>query len=243
MAIRLCIRNHFNIFVANFIRILYIQCTMKNKVFVAIAGNIGSGKSSLTRLLSSHYGWNSSFEFIDDNPYMSDFYADMGRWSFNLQVFFLSKRFTDHKKIVEGSASVIQDRSIYEDAEIFAKNLHMIGKMDDRDYDNYVALYSVMMEYLQPPDLLIYLDAKIETLMAQIARRGREYEQGIPRSYLEQLNAHYADWIKNYKLGPLLTIPSDEVDFVHERGDFNRMLMLIHARLMDIGYQSSGIRD
>lgn len=216
---------------------------MKKKVFVAVAGNIGSGKSSLTRLLSSHYGWNSSFEFVDDNPYLADFYADMNRWSFNLQVFFLSKRFTEHKKIVEGSESVIQDRSIYEDAEIFAKNLHVIGKMDKRDYENYVALYTVMMEYLQPPDLLIFLDAKIETLLKQIARRGRDYEQGIPRSYLEQLNENYADWIRRYTLGPKLTIPSDEVDFVHEKGDFNRMLMLIHAKLMEIGYQQQvGIR-
>ncbi|MFI5252118.1 MAG: deoxynucleoside kinase [Bacteroidota bacterium] len=214
---------------------------MKNKIFVAIAGNIGSGKSSLTRLLSSHYGWSSSFEFIDDNPYMTDFYADMNRWSFNLQVYFLSKRFTDHKKIVEGDVSVIQDRSIYEDAEIFAKNLHLIGKMDKRDYENYVALYSVMMEYLQPPDLMIYLDAKIETLLKQISQRGREYEQGIPSSYLEQLNQHYSDWIKRYRLGPLLIIPSDEVDFVHERGDFNRMLCLIHAKLMEIGFATKNI--
>jgi len=215
---------------------------MKDKVFIAVAGNIGCGKSSLTRMLASHYGWNSYFEFVDDNPYLADFYADMNRWSFNLQIYFLSKRFTDHKKIVEGAESVIQDRSIYEDAEIFAKNLNIIGKMDNRDYDNYVALYSVMMEYLQPPDLLIYLDAKIETLTTQIARRGREYEQGIPKSYLEQLNGHYADWIKRYKLGPLLVIPSDEVDFVHERGDFNRMLLLIHAKLMEIGYHPTPVK-
>lgn len=209
---------------------------MIHKIFVAVAGNIGSGKSSLTRLLSSHYGWDSLYEFVDDNPYLSDFYADMNRWSFNLQVFFLSKRFTDHKKIVESPSSYIQDRSIYEDAEIFAKNLSLIGKMDKRDYENYLALYGVMMEYLKPPDLLIYLDAHIDTLMKQIARRGREYEQGIPRSYLEQLNGHYTDWISRYKLGPLLKIPSDEVDFVHERGDFNRMLCLIQAKLMEIRY-------
>lgn len=209
---------------------------MTKKIFVAVAGNIGSGKSSLTRLLSQHYGWKSFFESVEDNPYLADFYHDMNRWSFNLQVYFLSKRFNDHKKIVDGTESVIQDRSIYEDAEIFARNLHLIGKMDDRDYTNYVELYKVMMQYLQPPDLLIYLDARIETLLTQISRRGREYEQSIPREYLEQLRKHYQDWISHYRLGPLLVIPSDEVDFVHERGDFNRILLLIQAKLMEIGY-------
>ena len=209
---------------------------MKNKIFVAVAGNIGSGKSSLTRMLSQHYGWESFYESVDDNPYLADFYNDMNRWSFNLQVYFLSKRFNDHKRIVDGSESVIQDRSIYEDAEIFAKNLYLIGKMNQRDYTNYIELYKVMMQYLQPPDLLIFLDARIDTLLKQIGRRGRDYEQSIPQSYLEQLNAHYQEWIGNYKLGPLLIIPSDEVDFVHERGDFNRMLLLIQGKLMEMGY-------
>lgn len=209
---------------------------MDEKIFVAVAGNIGSGKSSLTRMLSEHYGWKSFYESVDDNPYLADFYENMERWSFNLQVYFLSKRFNDHKRIVEGTESVIQDRSIYEDAEIFARNLHLIGKMDKRDYTNYVELYKVMMQYLKPPDLLIYLDARIETLLKQIARRGRDYEQSIPRSYLEQLSAHYNEWIGSYRLGPLVVIPSDEVDFVHERGDFNRMLMLIHGKLMEAGY-------
>ncbi|MGA2624008.1 MAG: deoxynucleoside kinase [Bacteroidota bacterium] len=214
---------------------------MKTKIFVAVAGNIGAGKSSLTRLLSQHYGWKAFFESVDNNPYLSDFYADMGRWSFNLQVYFLSKRFNDHKRIVDGTESVIEDRSIYEDAEIFARNLHMIGKMDKRDYENYVELYRVMTQYLQPPDLLIYLDARIETLLTQIAKRGRDFEQSIPRSYLEQLAGHYKDWIKGYKLGPLLVVPSDEVDFVHERGDFNRMLMLIQGKLMELGYQQKAM--
>ncbi len=209
---------------------------MKSKIFVAVAGNIGSGKSSLTTLLAKQYSWEAYYESVDDNPYLSDFYGDMSRWSFNLQVYFLSKRFRDHKSIVEGDKSVIQDRSIYEDAEIFAKNLNKIGKMDDRDYKNYVELYKVMMEYLQPPGLLIYLEAKIDTLLKQIAKRGREYEQSIPRAYLEQLDENYREWIGNYKLGPLLVIPSDEVDFVHEKGDFNRVLMLIQAKLMEIGY-------
>lgn len=213
----------------------------KSKIFVAVAGNIGAGKSSLTHLLSRHYGWKAFFESVDNNPYLSDFYADMNRWSFNLQVYFLSKRFNDHKRIVDGTESVIEDRSIYEDAEIFARNLHMIGKMDKRDYENYVELYHVMTQYLQPPDLLIYLDARIETLLTQIAKRGRDFEQSIPRSYLEQLAGHYKDWIKSYKLGPLLVVPSDEVDFVHERGDFNRMLMLIQGKLMELGYQQKAV--
>ena len=209
---------------------------MKPKIFVAVAGNIGSGKSSLTKLLSQHYDWKAFYESVEDNPYLADFYGDMARWSFNLQVYFLSKRFNDHKRIVEGSESVIQDRSIYEDAEIFAKNLNVIGKMDRRDYTNYVELYRVMTQYLKPPDVLVFLDARTETLVKQIGRRGRDYEQSIPVAYLEQLNEHYKEWINGYKLGPLLVIPSDEVDFVHERGDFNRMLMLIQAKLMELGH-------
>ena len=211
--------------------------TTKQGIFVAVAGNIGSGKSSLTRLLAYHYGWDTYFESVDDNPYLGDFYADMKRWSFNLQVYFLSKRFRDHKTIVESNRNVIQDRSIYEDAEIFARNLYEIGRMDQRDYANYVELYKVMMEYLKPPDLLIYLDATIETLMKQIKKRGREFEQSIPRTYLEQLHGHYKKWITHYKLGPLLAVPSDEVDFVHEKGDFNRVLMLIQSKLLEIGWQ------
>jgi len=209
----------------------------QNKIFVAVAGNIGAGKSSLTELLRKHYNWNAFYESVEDNPYLSDFYGDMHRWSFNLQVYFLSKRFRDHKTIVESKNSVIEDRSIYEDAEIFAKNLHAIGKMDERDYKNYRELYSIMLEFLKPPDLLIYLDTRIETLLKQIAKRGREYEQSIPPEYLRQLSLLYKEWIGNYKLGNLLIIPSDEVDFVHEKGDFNRVLMLIQSKLFEIGYK------
>jgi deoxyadenosine/deoxycytidine kinase len=185
-------------------------------MFVAIAGNIGSGKSSLTSLLHQKFGWTPHFESVDDNPYLPDFYADMRRWSFHLQVYFLSKRFMLHREISEGGRSVVQDRSIYEDAEIFALNLHRIGKMDDRDYDNYRSLYSAMTSYLRPPNLLIYLRAGIPTLQRQIRLRGRDFEQNIELSYLEQLNDLYEEWILRYALGPVLIIDSDETDFVHD---------------------------
>ena len=185
-------------------------------MFVAIAGNIGSGKSSLTSLLHQEFGWIPYFESVDDNPYLPDFYADMTRWSFHLQVYFLSKRFILHREISEGKQSVVQDRSIYEDAEIFALNLHRIGRMDDRDYENYRSLYAAMTSYLQPPDLLVYLRAGIPTLQRQIQLRGRDFEQNIDISYLEQLNALYEEWIGNYTLGPVLVIDSDETDFVHD---------------------------
>jgi deoxyadenosine/deoxycytidine kinase len=152
------------------------------KFFIAVAGNIGSGKSSLTRILSERFGWKPYFESVEDNPYLTDFYADMKRWSFNLQVYFLSNRFRSHKAITEGPDSVILDRAIYEDAEIFARNLYDIGSMERRDYQNYVALYDVMTAYLRPPDLLIYLRANVDTLVRQIALRGRDFEEGVPRA-------------------------------------------------------------
>jgi deoxyadenosine/deoxycytidine kinase len=203
----------------------------KRKYFIAVAGNIGAGKSSLTRLLSERFGWKPFFESVADNPYLSDFYGDMNRWSFNLQVYFLSNRFQSHKSITEGPQSVILDRVIYEDAEIFARNLFEIGKMDQRDYTNYVELYKVMTEYLRAPDLLIYLRASVDTLVKQIASRGRDFEQGIPREYLEQLNAHYENWTTNYKLGPILTIQSDTLDFVNRKGDLESVVKLIEKKM------------
>ena len=201
------------------------------KVFIAVAGNIGSGKSSLTNLLSKRFGWKPFFESVEDNPYLSDFYADMKRWSFNLQVYFLSNRFRSHKAITEGPGSVILDRVIYEDAEIFAKNLFEIGNMEKRDYENYVALYHVMTEYLRPPDLLIYLRANVDTLLRQISLRGRDFEQSIKREYLEQLNRHYESWIGNYTLGPLLTVQSGKVDFVNRSEDLDSIAGEIEKKL------------
>ena len=200
-------------------------------LFVNVAGNIGAGKSSLSQLLGEHFKWKPYIESVDDNPYISDFYADMSRWSFHLQIYFLANRFKRHKEIVELSESVIQDRSIYEDAEIFARNLYDIGKMTERDYTNYVSLFRVMMEYLKPPNLMIYLRANVDTLMKQISNRGRDFEQGIQRSYLEQLNKLYEDWIDRYKLGPLLIIESDDLDFVNNPVDLNYILARVKYRL------------
>jgi deoxyadenosine/deoxycytidine kinase len=201
------------------------------KFFIAVAGNIGSGKSSLTGILSERFGWKPYFESVEDNPYLADFYTDMKRWSFNLQVYFLSNRFRSHKAITEGPESVILDRAIYEDAEIFARNLYDIGNMERRDYQNYVALYDVMTAYLRPPDLLIYLRANVETLVRQIALRGRDFEQTIRREYLEQLNRHYESWIERYTRGPLLVIESDTVDFVNRKEDLEKVVGLIGKKL------------
>jgi hypothetical protein len=203
----------------------------RSKYFLAVAGNIGSGKSSLTRLLSAHFRWTPYFESVEDNPYLTDFYGDMKRWSFNLQVYFLSNRFRSHKQITEGPGSVILDRAIYEDAEIFARNLYEIGNMEERDYRNYVALYEVMTEYLRPPDLLIYLRANVDTLMRQIALRGRDFEQSIRREYLEQLNRHYEAWVQRYRLGKILVVESDALDFVNKKVDFGRVVEMIQQKL------------
>ncbi len=205
--------------------------TPPRKLFVAVAGNIGSGKSSLTRLLSAEFGWTPYYESVEDNPYLHDFYADMKRWSFNLQVYFLSNRFRSHKAISEGPTSVVLDRVIYEDAEIFARNLYEIGNMEERDYKNYVALYNVMTEYLRPPDLLIYLRAHVDTLLKQIALRGRDFEQSIKREYLEQLNRHYEGWIARYAIGPLLVVESDSLDFVNKPEDLVTVVRMVKDAL------------
>lgn len=203
----------------------------KKKIFLAVAGNIGAGKSSLTQLLGSQMGCKPFFESVEDNPYLSDFYADMKRWSFNLQVYFLSNRFRSHKAISEGPESVILDRVIYEDAEIFARNLFEIGKMDERDYQNYVALYGVMTEYLRPPDVLIYLRANVDTLLRQISLRGRNFEKAIQREYLEQLNRHYESWIGRYTRGRLLIVESDSLDFVNNKQDLETIVQMVSTML------------
>ncbi|HOV99589.1 MAG TPA: deoxynucleoside kinase [Bacteroidota bacterium] len=199
-------------------------------MFVAVAGNIGAGKSSLAKMLGDYFHWKPYFESVDDNPYLADFYQDMERWAFHLQIYFLSNRFKAHKQIVESNESVIQDRTIYEDAEIFARNLFNIRKMSERDFSNYVSLFNVMMEYLKPPDLLIYLRASVDMLLTQIARRGRDFERGIERSYLEQLNTLYENWIQRYK-HRLLIIESDNVDFVNRHEDFDAIVAQVKTTL------------
>ncbi len=205
---------------------------MKNrKVFVSIAGNIGSGKSSLTKLIADEFKWKPYYERVNDNPYLKDFYSDMKRWSFNLQVFFLSHRFKTHKEILKKKSSVIQDRSIYEDVEIFAKNLHLMGKMNKRDYDNYRKLFKEMTSFLQPPDLLIYLRSSLPKLVRQIKLRGRDFEKNLDESYLSRLNDSYEDWISQYKSGECLIIESDKLDFVNREKDFNKIVKLIKSNL------------
>ena len=184
------------------------------KWFVAIAGNIGVGKSSLTGLLSEHLGWEPFFEAVADNPYLADFYQDMRRWSFHSQIFFLSRRVRHHHQLLQRPNSVVQDRTVYEDAEIFAHNLYRQGLMDERDYQSYRELRDVLTLLLPPPDLVVYLRASVPTLLSRIARRGRSFEQTITPEYLEQLNELYEQWIARFELCPILTIPSDSMDFV-----------------------------
>lgn len=200
---------------------------------IAIAGNIGSGKTTLTRMLAKHYGWTPKFESVDYNPYLSDFYSDMGRWSFNLQIYFLNKRFQDVVTIARGNETVVQDRTIFEDAKIFAPNLHDMGLMSDRDFDNYRELFDLMMTLVSPPDLMIYLRSTISGLIAQIEKRGRDYEQGIRIDYLSGLNKRYEDWIADYT-GKLIIIDKDNVDFLNRPEDFADITSRIDAELFGL---------
>lgn len=184
------------------------------KWFIAIAGNIGVGKSSLTGMLGERLGWEPFFEAVSDNPYLADFYQDMARWSFHSQVFFLSRRLRHHHQLLQRPNSVVQDRTVYEDAEVFACNLYRQGLMSERDYRSYRELYEVLSALLPPPDLVVYLRASVPTLMARIAQRGRPFERSITPEYLEQLNELYEEWIGRFNLCPVLTVPSDRLDFV-----------------------------
>lgn len=202
------------------------------KKFIIISGNIGSGKSSLTELISEHLGWKAFFEIVDCNPYLEDFYYNMKKWSFHLQVFFLSKRFQHHQEITNEPFSVVQDRSIYEDVEIFARNLFENHLMDKRDYLNYSELFNIMIRFLKPPDLIIYLQTSVLTLKNRIAHRGREYEQKISFQYLEQLNQLYEQWTSRFKLCPILKIPTDNLDFVQNKDDLEFILDQIQKKLL-----------
>jgi deoxyadenosine/deoxycytidine kinase len=185
------------------------------KYFVAVAGNIGVGKSSLTTLLAQRMGWEPFFEAVAENPYLADFYADMPTWSFHSQVFFLSRRLYDYRALMEHPTSVLQDRTVYEDAEIFARNLYRQGLMSERDWSSYWDLYSAVSTLLPPPDLVVYLQAQVDTLMHRIDLRGREFEQQISAEYLAQLNDLYDEWVAGFNLCPVLTIATDNLDFVH----------------------------
>jgi deoxyadenosine/deoxycytidine kinase len=185
------------------------------KRFIAVAGNIGVGKSTLTQMLSEYLCWQPFYEAVDDNPYLSDFYQDMRRWSFQSQVFFLSRRLRHHRQIIDYPSTALQDRTVYEDAEIFARNLKEQGMMAERDYASYREMYEAIRAFLPPPDLLIYLRAGVPTLIERIRLRGRDYEQQIDPAYLEQLARLYDEWISGFSLCPVLTIPSDDLDFVN----------------------------
>lgn len=202
-----------------------------SSIFIVVAGNIGCGKTTLTKMLSERLGWKAHFESVEDNPYLADFYEDMPRWSFPLQVYFLGHRFQTHKDIENKMASAIQDRSIYEDANIFARALYEQGNMSERDYQNYISLYNSMTAYLHPPTLIIFLKRSMPKLLERIALRGRDYEQSIPHDYLASLNKYYDDWYKSYDLGKSLLVDTDELDFIANPKDFDRLVEHIHQSM------------
>jgi deoxyadenosine/deoxycytidine kinase len=198
---------------------------------IAIAGNIGSGKTTLTQLLSRHYGWEAHFEDVDENPYLDDFYAEMQRWSFNLQIYFLNSRFRQVVDIRQNERNVVQDRTIYEDAYIFAPNLHAMGLMTSRDFGNYSALFELMDSFIQAPDLLIYLRASVPTLVGQIQKRGRSYETSIRLDYLQRLNERYEAWISTYDKGRLLIIDVDNNRFPESAEDLGEIISRVDGEL------------
>lgn len=198
---------------------------------IAIAGNIGSGKTTLTRLLTKNFNWEPKYEVVDTNPYLSDFYIDMQRWSFNLQIFFLNKRFMDVVDIAKSGKNIIQDRTIYEDARIFAPNLHKMGLMSTRDFENYTSLFELMLSLVRPPDLIIYLKSSIPNLVSQIQKRGREYESSIRIDYLKGLNELYDQWYDNYKDGKKLVINVDNIKFEDNPKDLSYVIDCIDARI------------
>ena len=202
---------------------------------IAIAGNIGAGKTSLTELLAKHYGWDAHFEDVIDNPYLNDFYNHMERWSFNLQIYFLKSRFEQLLKIKNNDGSIVQDRTIYEDAHIFAPNLKSMGLMNLRDFKNYQELFDLMESQIQGPNLLIYLRSNIPNLVNKIHKRGRDYENSISIEYLSRLNERYEAWISTYNKGKLITIDVDELDFVENKKDFEIIVEKLDDELKEIG--------
>jgi len=198
---------------------------------IAVAGNIGVGKTTLTGLLAKNFNWEPHYESVDNNPYLDDFYTDMQRWAFNLQVYFLNSRFGQLKEFQESGKNIIQDRTIYEDAHIFAPNLHAMGLMTSRDFDNYSSLFNLMSSFVNPPDLLIYLRASVPTLVKQIQSRGRDYESSIRIDYLTRLNERYEAWISEYTSGKLLIIDTDDLDFSKNQEDLGFVVDKVNADL------------
>jgi deoxyadenosine/deoxycytidine kinase len=198
---------------------------------IAIVGNIGAGKTTLTELLAKNYGWEPVFEAVDNNPYLEDFYSDMKRWSFNLQIYFLNSRYRQIIEIQKEGRNIIQDRTIYEDAYIFAENLHDMGLMTTRDYENYQSIFDNITDFIKPPDLLVYLKASVPTLVNNIQRRGREYESGIRLDYLSKLNEKYQKWINGYKLGKLLILDKDTLDFANNTEDLATIVQLVEREI------------
>jgi len=198
---------------------------------IAVAGNIGSGKTTLTRLLSKHFAWDSHFEDVDDNPYLNDFYNDMQRWSFNLQIYFLNTRFNQILSFRRSGKTLVQDRTIYEDAYIFAPNLHAMGLMSTRDFENYFTLFNMLSSLIQPPDLVIYLRASVPTLVRQIQKRGRKYEDNIRLDYLKRLNERYEAWIESYKLGKMLIVDVDSYNFIDKPEDLSVVIDKVNASI------------
>jgi deoxyadenosine/deoxycytidine kinase len=196
---------------------------------IAVAGNIGSGKTTLTSLLAKQFKWTAHYEDADENPYLNDFYDDMQRWSFNLQVYFLNKRFNQILMIRKGKNTVIQDRTIYEDAYIFAPNLHAMGLMNTRDFENYFSLFKLMEGLISPPDLILYLKASVPTLVKNIQKRGREYENSIRIDYLKKLNERYNAWAENYE-GKMITVDIDETNFIENKEDFGKVVRMIQSK-------------
>lgn len=201
----------------------------QQKMHIAIAGNIGVGKTTLTRMLADHYNWDAAYEHTDNNPYLADFYNDMPRWSFNLQIYFLHNRLQQLLDIKNNSKTIVQDRTIYEDAYIFAPNLHEMGLMSGRDFENYFRLFQTIKRTITPPDLLIYLKASIPTLVEQIQKRGRPYEENLRLDYLKRLNQHYETWVSSYKDGPLLIIDGDQLKFDENPEGFASVINLIEG--------------
>ena len=201
---------------------------------IAVAGNIGAGKTTLTEALSKHYKWIPQFEDVANNPYLMDFYEDMPRWSFNLQVYFLNSRLNQLLEIERGTETIIQDRTIYEDANIFAPNLHDMGLMSKRDFDNYYQFFQTLKSMVKPPDLLIYLQASVPTLVGQIQKRGREYEENIRLDYLKKLNDYYNKWTSGYREGPLLVINVDKNNFAENEEDLGIIINKVDAQLFGL---------